>query len=88
MTLDEANDLRVRAGVIHSALSEFLPLFRKKHEKWTALAYDKALDDLRELHHDLFKRLFEVDEVQKELGDDPLVNVVHGTMHPRNGGGR
>jgi hypothetical protein len=46
MTLDEVNNLREKANAIYDALEEFLPLFRKKHERWTIRAYEQALDDL------------------------------------------
>jgi hypothetical protein len=34
---------------------------------------------------EVFKRLYDVEEVRKELGPDPLIRVQDKTMHPRNG---
>ena len=78
MTLDEVNALVARANAIQNDLDEFLPLFRKRHEKWTIQAYDQTLSDLRQLHDELFDRLFEVNEVRKELGENSLVDVRTG----------
>jgi hypothetical protein len=87
MTLDEVNNLRTRANAIYNALEEFCALFRKKHEKWTYEAFEQALSDLDDLHNDVLDRLYDTEEVKKELGPDPLTNIQDHTMAPRRSQG-
>jgi hypothetical protein len=57
MTQEEVSKLRVTLEERMQVLTEFYPLFRKKHERWTAEAYEKAVEGVAEVLRDLLEQL-------------------------------
>jgi hypothetical protein len=78
MTPDEVKELYTKASDLHRSLDEFIPLFRKKHEKWTVKAYEDALAGLREVEGKVFGRLFQLEEAREKSGGRKLKLVENG----------
>jgi hypothetical protein len=87
MTLDEVNMFQGKIRQDLKNLAEFCPLFRKKHERWTAEAYEQAVQALASDCNDLLDRLYELDGVKEVLGEDALVDMQTGERRPRANGG-
>jgi hypothetical protein len=75
MTTDEVKELYTKASDLHKSLDEFLPLLKKKHEKWTVKAYEDTLLELREVEQTVFTRLFKLEEAL-EKGDGRKLKLV------------
>jgi hypothetical protein len=59
MTIDDVEAFRTDISAGFRKLAEFYPLFREKHERWTAEAYERAVNELAETCVNFLNRLEE-----------------------------